>query len=73
MQQDERNRRPPANRARQDLSTQRWKPGDVVVRREVLNDGRSWCEIAVIVVEDTPELLATYIASGAPLRYPAGD
>ncbi len=73
MQQDERDRQAPANRPRQDLNTQRWKPGDVVVRREVLNDGRCWAEIAVIVVEDTPELLATYIGSGAPLRFPAGD
>jgi hypothetical protein len=50
----------------------RWNEGEVVLRREVLNDGRSWCEIPVIVVRDEPELLATYIAEGAPLRFPPG-
>lgn len=50
-----------------------WREGDVVLRREVRNDGRSWCEIPVVVVRDDGELLATYIASGAPLRYPLGD
>jgi Protein of unknown function (DUF402) len=43
------------------------------VRREVLNDGRAWAEVAVIVVEDTPCLLATYIPQGAPFRFPPGD
>jgi uncharacterized protein DUF402 len=47
-----------------------WSPGDVVVRREVLNDGSAWAEIAVIVVEDSPELLVTYIPAGAPIRFP---
>jgi hypothetical protein len=50
-----------------------WPPGQVVVRREVLNDGRSWLEVPVIVVADEPELLATYIPEGAPLRFPAGE
>jgi hypothetical protein len=45
----------------------------VVVRREVLNDGRVWLELPVIVVQDDPGLLATYIAEGAPLRFPPGD
>jgi hypothetical protein len=45
----------------------------VVVRREVLNDGRCWEEIPVIVVLDDDALLATYIADGAPLRFPPGD
>ena len=49
-----------------------WSEGDVVLRREVLNDGRSWAEMPVIVVRDEPELLATYIAENAPLRFPAG-
>ena len=51
----------------------RWATGDVVMRREVLNDGRVWAEIAVIVVRDEPGLLATYIAEAAPFRFPAGD
>jgi len=42
------------------------------VRREVLNDGRSWLEAPVIVVHDTPELLVTYLASGAPFTFPPG-
>jgi hypothetical protein len=50
-----------------------WHPGEVIVRREVLNDGRVWLEVPVIVVEDRPELLATYIAEGAPFRFPAGQ
>jgi hypothetical protein len=50
-----------------------WREGDVVVRRSVLNDGRVWLEIPVIVVRDEPQLLATYIAGGAPLRFPDGD
>jgi hypothetical protein len=49
-----------------------WEQGNVVMRREVLNDGRTWLEMPVIVVRDDDELLATYIASGAPLRFPAG-
>jgi len=52
---------------------ERWRPGDVIVRREVLNDGRVWAEIPVIVVRDDPELLVTYVADGAPLRFPPGD
>jgi Protein of unknown function (DUF402) len=51
----------------------RWSRGEVMVRREVLNDGRAWAEIAVIVVEDTPGLLATYVPEGAPLRFPPGE
>jgi len=50
-----------------------WTPGEVIVRREVLNDGRVWLEIAVIVVEDRPDLLVSYIPEGAPLRFPQGD
>jgi hypothetical protein len=49
-----------------------WSEGDVVLRREVLNDGRVWLEVPVIVVRDEPELLATYIAGGAPFRFPPG-
>jgi len=52
---------------------EQWSPGQVIVRREVLNDGRAWLEAAAIVVEDTPELLASYIPEGSPFRFPAGD
>jgi len=43
-----------------------------VIRREVLNDGRVWMQLPVIVVRDVPNLLATYIAEGAPFRFPPG-
>lgn len=49
-----------------------WSPGDVIVRREVLNDGRPWLGLAVRVVEDTPEHLVTYAAEGAALGFPEG-
>ena len=49
-----------------------WSPGENVVRREVLNDGRCWAEIDVLVVRDEPKLLVTYIPTGAPMRYPLG-
>jgi hypothetical protein len=50
----------------------RWSTGEVVLRREVLNDGRSWMEVLAIVVRDEPDLLATYMATGAPFRFPEG-
>ena len=49
-----------------------WSEGDVVTRREVLNDGRAWLESPVIVVRDEDDLLATYLAGDAPLRFPDG-
>ena len=49
-----------------------WAEGDVIVRREVLNDGRAWLELPVVVVRDEPKLLATYIAEGTPFHFPAG-
>ena len=54
-------------------ASSRWSTGEVVLRREVLNDGRVWLEMPVIVVQDAPGLLATYIGDGAPLRFPPGD
>jgi hypothetical protein len=49
-----------------------WAEGQVVIRREVLNDGRAWLEVPVIVVRDTDEVLASFIAQGAPFRFPPG-
>jgi len=49
-----------------------WSSGDVVVRREVLNDGRAWLCVPAIVVRDDDELLASYIAAGAPFAFPPG-
>ena len=48
-----------------------WSEGDVVLRREVLNDGRCWCQFPVRVVQDNDELLATYIADRRGVRVPA--
>src|SRR6476469_2854723 len=47
-----------------------WSEGDVILRREVLNDGRPWVEIPVVVVRDEPDLLAPYIAEGTPFTFP---
>jgi|SRR5438034_11185607 len=49
-----------------------WPRGDIVTRREVLNDGRCWLHVPVRVVLDREELLATYIARGAPFTFPPG-
>jgi hypothetical protein len=45
----------------------------VILRREVLNDGRPWVEHPVVVVRDEPELLATYTAEGTPFTFPPGE
>ena len=50
-----------------------WSEGDLIVRREVLNDGRCWAEFPVRVVQDHDELLATYIFSGTRFTFPEGD
>jgi hypothetical protein len=50
-----------------------WSHGQLVTRREVLNDGRSWMHVPVRVVHDDDGLLATYVASGAPFTFPLGD
>ena len=49
-----------------------WTRGEVIVCRQVVNDGRPWFEIPLIVVEDAPELLVTYTAPGAPFSFPPG-
>jgi len=41
-----------------------WSEGDLILRREVRNDGWSWVEMQVRVVRDEPDLLATYIPEG---------
>ena len=50
-----------------------WSAGDVIVRREVLNDGRAWLELPVVVVRDELDLFATYIPEGAPFTFPPGE
>ena len=49
-----------------------WRRGQVIVRREVW-DGRPWSGIPVIVLDDTPDLLAVYLPEQAPLAFPAGE
>ncbi len=68
MRQDERARATPPGGTK--LTP--WSPGQVLVRREVLNDGHPWAEIAVLCIEDTDDLLVTYIPEGAPIRFPPG-
>ena len=50
----------------------RWQPGDRIVRRELCL-GRPWLGQAAIVVADTDDLLALYIAGDSELAYPDGD
>lgn len=50
-----------------------WAEGELIIRREVLNDGRCWTEFPVRVVQDTPELLATEIFEGTPFTFFEGD
>ena len=46
-----------------------WQRGDVIVHRELWR-GRPWCAIPNVVVEDTTDLLATYLPEEAPLAFP---
>lgn len=61
---------------------ERWQPGEVIVRREVLGlgpvpmaeplpgwHGRPWMGVPVHVVEDTQEHLVTYTAPGAEFGF----
>lgn len=60
-----------------------WRPGELIVRREVLGlqpdevvdrtpAAGAWMELPVFVVADTPELLVTYTAPGAEFGFPPG-
>ena len=49
-----------------------WRPGDVIVRREVWR-GRPWSGWATTVVRDEPALLALYLAEGTRFAFPDGD
>ena len=48
-----------------------WSSGEVVRRREVLNDGRCWLDVPVFVVQDD-DVLVTSIARGAAFTFPPG-
>jgi hypothetical protein len=50
-----------------------WHSGEVIVWREVLNDGRPWAAHTVYVVEDTDKHLVTYIPTGTPFGFAAGE
>ena len=66
--------------------SERWEPGQLIVRREVLGlghdfhpsprpdwYGRAWEALPVFVVEDTDEHLVTYIPEGAEMGFVDGD
>ena len=48
-----------------------WEPGAAVVRREIWR-GRPWLGTVVLVVEDRPDLLVTYLPPGAAFAFPDG-
>jgi hypothetical protein len=50
----------------------RWRPGEQIVRREICL-GLPWLGQAAIVVRDTEDLLALFVAEGSELAYPDGD
>lgn len=50
-----------------------WAEGEVILRREVLNDGHAWLEVPVVVVLDEPSLLASYLAEGTPFHFPDAE
>jgi Protein of unknown function (DUF402) len=45
-----------------------WETGELIVRREV-GYGRPWLAVPVFVVQDSADLLATYLPEGAPFGY----
>ena len=49
-----------------------WSEGEVILRREVRNDGWAWLEVPVVVVRDEPDLLASYLPEGARFTFPPG-
>jgi Protein of unknown function (DUF402) len=49
-----------------------WSEGDLILRREIRNDGWAWMQSRVLVVRDEPELLVTYLAEGTPFEFPPG-
>jgi len=50
----------------------RWQRGDAIVRRELVH-GRPWLGQPVLVVDDSPKLLAIYVPPGSELAFPEGD
>lgn len=48
-----------------------WAFGERVVQRQRCGE-RCWLELPAVVVSDAPDLLVTYLASGAAFTYPPG-
>ena len=46
-----------------------WQRGDVIVHREVWR-GTPWLASPVVVVDDTPEVLVTYLPEATPFAFP---
>lgn len=46
-----------------------WKPGEIVVRREIWRE-TPWLASTVVVVEDAPELLVAFLPEGARFAFP---
>lgn len=46
-----------------------WQPGEIVVRREIWR-GTPWLAAPVVVVEDSPGLLVTYLAEATRFAFP---
>ena len=46
-----------------------WRRGQIVVRREIWR-GTPWLAAPVVVVEDAPDLLATYLPEDARFAFP---
>ena len=55
-----------AGRYRRDVA---WQRGEIIVHREIWRD-RPWIASPVVVVEDSPELLVTYLPEEAPFVFP---
>ena len=60
------------NRNRWQTGDVAWARGEAIVRRETWR-GRPWLGTVVFVVEDSPDLLATYLPEEAPFGFPDGD
>lgn len=52
-----------------ELLPRRWTVGQAIVRREIWR-GQPWIANVVVVVEDTAELLATYLPEGSLFAFP---
>ena len=49
-----------------------WGEGDWIVRREIWR-GKPWLGTVVRVIQAGPELLVSYLPTGAPFGFPEGE